>query len=131
MTRRSFIPLTFTSAVSCCCHGLLAGLLFFLLGLTAAGQVRINEIVASNRDTLNDSDGDSSDWIEIHNTGSQLNLGGYTLTDDPEDPGKWAFPRGRFLGANRFLVVFASGKDRAALRGQLHTNFSLLSLIHI
>ena len=106
-------------------HSCLAVLLVPLLCLPATGQIRINEIVASNRDTLNDSDGDSSDWIEIFNTGSQLNLGGYSLTDDPENPGKWVFPDGKFIGSNRFLVVFASGKDRAALRGQLHTNFSL------
>ena len=125
MTISPLMPLNLMSAVACYRHGLLTGLLVSLFCLPAAGQIRINEIVASNRDTLNDSDGDSSDWIEIFNAGSQINLGGYSLTDDPENPGKWVFPNGKFIGSNRFLVVFASGKDRAALRGQLHTNFSL------
>ena len=121
----SIVPLPLWSAASRFPRQILAGFLLSLLSLPAVGQIRINEIVASNRDTLNDSDGDSSDWIEIFNTGTQLNLGGYSLTDDPEIPGKWVFPDGKFLGAARYLIVFASGKDRAVLRGQLHTNFSL------
>ena len=121
----SIVPLRLWSAASRFPRQILAGFLLSLLSLPAVGQIRINEIVASNRDTLNDSDGDSSDWIEIFNTGTQLNLGGYSLTDDPEIPGKWVFPDGKFLGAARYLIVFASGKDRAVLRGQLHTNFSL------
>ncbi len=96
-----------------------------LTALPAAGQLVINEIVANNKNTLDDTDGESSDWIEIRNTGSQLNLGGYSLTDDPALPGKWVFPGGQFLGPNSYLVVFASGKDRAVLGQQLHTNFSL------
>ena len=93
--------------------------------LSAQGNPRINELVANNKTTLDDVDGDSSDWIEIYNPGPQLNLGGYSLTDDPSLPGKWTFPGGQFLGSNAYLVVFASGKDRAALGQQLHTNFSL------
>ena len=33
--------------------------------------VRINEAVASNGGTAEDSDGDSSDWIELFNDGSE------------------------------------------------------------
>ena len=106
MTIPPLMPLHLMSAVVGCRQGLLTGLLVSLLCLPAAGQIRINEIVASNRDTLNDSDGDSSDWIEIFNAGSQLNLGGYSLTDDPETPGKWVFPNGKFIGANRTLYGF-------------------------
>ena len=98
-----------------------------MISLPAAGQLVINEIVANNKNTIDDVDGESSDWIEILNTGSQLNLGGYSLTDDPSVPGKWSFPGGQFLGPNSYLVVFASGKDRAVLGQQLHTNFSLES----
>ncbi len=99
---------------------------FFLLAcLPATGQLVISEIVANNKNTIDDVDGESSDWIEILNTGPQINLGGYSLTDDPAVPGKWVFPGGQFLGSNSYLIVFASGKDRAALRQQLHTNFSL------
>ncbi len=57
-------------------HSCLAVLLVPLLCLPATGQIRINEIVASNRGTLNDSDGDSSDWIEIFNSGGALAPGG-------------------------------------------------------
>ena len=60
-----------------------------LTSLPTTGQLVINEIVANNKNTIDDVDGESSDWIEILNTGSQLNLGGYSLTDDPAVPGKW------------------------------------------
>ena len=95
------------------------------LPLATQGSPRLNEIVANNKSTLDDVDGDSSDWIEIYNPGPQINLGGYSLTDDPALPGKWTFPGGQFLASNAYLVVFASGKDRSTLGQQLHTNFSL------
>ncbi|MEN6429100.1 MAG: chitobiase/beta-hexosaminidase C-terminal domain-containing protein, partial [Phycisphaerales bacterium] len=91
----------------------------------------INEFVASNGSAaplgageLLDSDGDSSDWIELYNPTQQaFDLGGWYLTDDANDLARWRFPAGTTISANGYLVVFASGKDRTA--GQLHTNFRL------
>jgi hypothetical protein len=93
-----------------------------------AGQdgVRINEILAVNEDGKLDSDGDPSDWIEIFNAGAQaVDLTGYTLTDDLAVPAKWKLPAGTSLGAGGYLLVFASGKDRAVAGEELHTSFGL------
>ncbi len=83
----------------------------------------ITEIVASNSDGLLDEDGDSSDWVEIYNPMlSPIDLTGWSLTDDPTDKDKWVFP-GVILDPDEFLVVFASGKDRAVAGQELHANF--------
>jgi hypothetical protein len=85
----------------------------------------ITEFQASNRGTISDEDGDSSDWIEIHNPGSvDVNLGGWYLTDDPLVPTKWQFPSTR-IEAGGYLVVFASDKNRATFGEELHTNFKI------
>jgi hypothetical protein len=103
----------------------------FLLGIVLAGGVLaqstvvITEFLASNSQGLADADGDRPDWIEIQNTGAgPVNLLGWTLTDDPANPTKWRFPATN-LNAGGFLVVFASGKDRAVAGAPLHANFSL------
>ena len=73
---------------------------------------------------LLDADGDSSDWIELHNpTAGPFDLGGWYLTDDANEPAKWRFPSPTVLAPDGFLVVFASGKNRTT--GQLHTSFKL------
>ena len=85
----------------------------------------ISEFVASNEDGLLDEDGDSSDWIEIYNAGSNAtNLAGFYLTDDAQEFTKWAFPS-RSIEPGEFLVVFASDKNRTNAEGLLHTNFKL------
>src|SRR5439155_27216659 len=72
-----------------------------------------------------DQDNDHSDWIEIRNTdATAVNLGGWSLTDDAANLTKWQFPS-MSLAGNGYLVVFASGKNRAVAGQQLHTNFSL------
>jgi len=89
-------------------------------------ELRINEVVALNRATLADEDGDYCDWIEICNPGDEgVNMAGFGLTDDPDDPYRWVFP-GVILEPGGFLVVFASGKDRRDPGGRnLHTNFKI------
>ena len=85
----------------------------------------ISEVQASNATTLVDADGDSSDWLELYNSGpSSVDLGGYHLTDDPADLSKWTFPAVT-IQPGGFLVVFASSKDRDPVSGELHTNFRL------
>lgn len=87
-------------------------LLTVVAGIGPPADVVLNEVCASNVDVLYDEDGDTPDWIEIHNpTDTPVNLGGYTLSDDeaPMDP--WAFPP-YLLQPDDYLLVFASGKDR-------------------
>ena len=74
-------------------------------------MVSINEIMTSNKSTLFDFQGDSPDWIEmINESDTVINLEGYGLSDDPNEPVKWIFPHCE-IQPGEFLVVFASGKD--------------------
>lgn len=104
---------------------LVLGVIGVRLAVLADADVYINEFMAANGKTLKDSNGDYSDWIEIYNAGpDSVNLGGWTLTDTPNNLTKWAFPSTN-LAANSYLVVFASGKNRAVTGAELHTNFAL------
>jgi CotH kinase protein/Chitobiase/beta-hexosaminidase C-terminal domain/Lamin Tail Domain len=100
---------------------LYAALLWTGIALPAAGQVVINEYVSSNVDSLLDETGKTPDWIELWNSGSSVvNLAGWGLSDDPNDPFQWVFPD-RFLQPNEYLIVFASGLDRRVQHNQLTT----------
>ncbi|MCH2064115.1 MAG: lamin tail domain-containing protein [Roseibacillus sp.] len=91
----------------------------------ASARLYITEFLAENSDGLRDSDGDSSDWIELFNSGPvAVNLGGYFLTDDESALTKWPIPSVQ-LDAGQFLLVFASEKDRRVVGQELHTNFKL------
>jgi len=93
----------------------------------ATQPLAISEIVAENDAGLVDEDGERVDWIEIQNlSAAAVQLANYCLTDDPDDLNKWSFPD-HLLAPGAFLVVFASGKDRAAAATALHTNFRLSS----
>ena len=94
-------------------------------GAAAAPSVVISEIMASNSSTLADEDGDYSDWIELYNSSTNIvNLGGWYLADRATNLTHWQFPATN-LGPSRFLVVFASNKDRRVAGAPLHTNFKL------
>ncbi|MGC3959732.1 MAG: lamin tail domain-containing protein [Verrucomicrobiota bacterium] len=93
--------------------------------LPAVAQPIISEFMAQNNTVLADEDGAFSDWIEIYNPGpGATNLNGFYLTDDASNLTKWRFPV-QSLAAGGYLVVFASGKNRAVPGTQLHTSFSL------
>lgn len=91
--------------------------------------VVISEFVASNQAWIEDGDGNSSDWIEIHNAGQDaVDLAGYRLTDSFDDLKKrWSLPQ-VILQPDEYLVVFVSGQESADYvdaQGNVHANFSL------
>jgi len=87
--------------------------------------LQINEFLASNETGLEDGNGSRADWIEIFNPNSQaINLAGYHLTDTADDLKLWTFPTVN-IGANDYLIVFASGDDEIDAEGNPHTNFRL------
>jgi spore coat protein CotH len=88
-------------------------------------QPSLSEFMAQNDTVLADEDGAFSDWIEIYNPGPGVtNLNGFYLTDDASNLAKWKLPA-QSIPAGGYLVVFASGKNRAVAGTQLHTSFSL------
>ena len=93
------------------------------ISVPESGPLCIRELMASNGKTLEDMDGDYSDWIEIRNgSDSPVRLRGWSLATGMGSLQKWAFPDVT-LDAGAYLVVFASGKDRTD--AELHTNFKL------
>lgn len=90
-----------------------------------ASHLIISEFMANDNSTLADEDGEFSGWIEIHNpTAQAIALDGCFLTDDPQTLTRWAFPSTNLAGG-AYLVVFASGQDRARAGAPLHTDFRL------
>jgi len=105
-----------------CALGFVASL---LVGSVVAQDVVIHEVLAINDEGLADEDGDRSDWFELRNvSGVTLDLDGWFASDDSLDLTKWRFPA-RTLVPGELLLVFASGKSRAPVIGDLHTSFRL------
>lgn len=85
----------------------------------------INEVLADNNGGLSDEDGEYTDWIEIYNYGEEeINLKGYGITTDLEEPFYWTFPDINIYPKS-FIIVRASGKDRKDNLKFLHTNFKI------
>jgi hypothetical protein len=104
---------------------LLLPLLFFIipLKLISAENLIISEFMAVNGHSLQDEDKEFCDWIELQNTGeTSINLKGYFLTDNSQNLTKWKFPDVK-LDAGKFLIVFASEKNRMDPAKNLHTSF--------
>jgi len=104
-------------------------LLLTFLGMSLPDQlmaeVYINEVCSVNKNTISDEYGESSDWIELYNTGNEpINLAGWFISDKLDDNYKWQFPNVS-IAQNGYLLVFASGRD--LLDKNLHTNFKLSS----
>lgn len=105
-----------------------------LLGMAASADegfssVYLNEVYcaagSSSEPTLKDEDGQSQDWIELHNASfNVLHLGGYFLTDSPEELTKWRFPS-LAIAPGKYLLVYASGRARTTSTTRLHAGFRL------
>ncbi|MEM1056985.1 MAG: CotH kinase family protein [Bacteroidota bacterium] len=88
----------------------------------------LNEFLASNATTLADLDlGEYSDWVELHNpTAETVDLSGYHLTDDLDEPTRWRFPDGTLLAPGGYLLVWTDGQETPAPEWiALHAPFRL------
>jgi hypothetical protein len=95
-----------------------------------AQTVHLNELVSSNSTTINDEDGDSPDWIEIHNASNEpIDLLDYGLSDDNENPYKWKFPSIQ-IAPDSYSIIFASNKDRSDLIKSWDAIFDIGDLWH-
>lgn len=106
-------------------HISILAVIFLAANFPLSAQPVISEFMAQNDTVLVDEDGTFADWIEIYNPGpGSLNLDGYYLTDDAGNLTKWRFPS-QVVASGGYIVVFASGKNRAVSGSELHTSFSL------
>lgn len=104
---------------------LLLVLTLCLMGNMLSAQILINEISAANMSGLVDGDGDREDWVELYNpNAAPINIGGWFLSDNPNNPQKWVIPLGQNIPAGGYKIVFCSGKDKVAAP-YLHTNFKI------
>ena len=85
-------------------------------------QVCINEILASNRTVYADPDyGEYCDWIELYNnTGHNIDISGYYLSDDTNNLVKWQIPQGTVISAYWYILVYADERGHG-----MHSNFRL------
>ncbi len=101
---------------------------FALLIMTTCilhAQVVINEFSAANHDTHADNYGEYEDWIELYNTGNAtVDLSGYHLSDNTNNPSKWALPNGTNINANDYLLIWCSNRDEISYNN-LHADFKI------
>jgi hypothetical protein len=84
--------------------------------------VRLNEILADNVSSVRNGP-DTPDYIELLNsTAAEVDLGGWSLTDDLSFPTRFGLPAGTILPAGGYLVVWCD--DNTAAPG-IHAGFSL------
>jgi hypothetical protein len=96
---------------------------FFAIS-TASAQVVINEFSAANKSQWADATGANEDWIELYNAGaSTVNLAGYHLSDNRQDPTKWAIPAGVSINAGTQDAFSCVRAKMGLISGQYHTNF--------
>lgn len=105
--------------------------LIFVLcfGTSIYSQIKFNEYSCANISTLTDASGNTPDWFELYNSSlTNKNIGGYYVSNDPTNLGKWQFPINTTILADSFLVVYASGLDTVitGTPNEYHTNFNLL-----
>ncbi len=91
-------------------------------GLGPEFNLRLNEFMADNDTTVADEMGEYDDWLEVFNAGDEpVGLAGLFLSDNLENPAKWALPE-LVLEAGGFLLVWC---DEDLDQGPLHASFKL------
>lgn len=90
-------------------------------------ELYINELMGANQNDITDEFDEFEDWVEIYNPNNyEVDLGGYYLSDNPENPMKWMVPDNvpdeTTIPPNSWLLLWA---DEDGIQGPLHMSFRL------
>ncbi len=92
--------------------------------ISISSDLVINEFMADNENTIADQDGEFDDWIELYNNSDQeIELEGFSLSDDAAEPQMWLFPDTSIL-AGDYLIIWA---DKDEEQEGLHAELKLSS----
>jgi len=96
--------------------------LTIMSAMPAKAQITINEVLASNGSTNTDPDyGTNADWIELYNAGqTDVNLGGWSVTDNLDKPYKYILPDSISIKAGEYMLIWCDGVGTG-----LHPGFKL------
>ncbi len=79
-----------------------------MMASTASAQLRINEVCSSNGQSVLTPEGESPDWIELLNDGSEpVMLSSYYLSDDDDEPAMWQLPA-EVLAPGAYIVFHSA-----------------------
>lgn len=88
-------------------------------------SVVINEVMPLNKGLIQAGDGGFSGFIELYNASDEaVDLEGFGLSDDPQEPFRWIFPAMR-IEPSGYITIWTSGKDRQVDEKSAHANFRL------
>lgn len=88
--------------------------------------VIISEVMASNDKISVGAQGIFCDYLELHNTSSNMvDLSGYGLSDSVKRPRQWQFPEGTVIAPGEYKVIYLDGRTDLTTQTELHTNFKL------
>lgn len=91
--------------------------------LSYVGKLFINEVVASNKSGAADEGGAFPDWFELYNhSAADINLGGFFVSDDPDDLTRTALDASLTIKAGGVLLLWADGDIEQSV---LHMPFKL------
>lgn len=89
-------------------------------------DLRINEFMANNTQTVTDSFGEYDDWIEIYNSGTTaVSLQNLYLTDKIDQPTQYQITQSITIPAKGFVLVWADSDVDQNRATEIHTNFGL------
>jgi len=92
-------------------------------GFVVGARVVINEIMSNNAGFILDPQGEADDWIELVNRSKNtVDLEGWGLSDDPQEPARWRFPAGVMIQPGEHLLVWIDDDEGD---GPLHASFKL------
>lgn len=77
--------------------------------------LRISEVMSANCSYLADSNGKTSDWVELYNaSGQKLSLLGYALTDNASYPDKYPLPDITLAAGEYCVLILSDDADIAS-----------------
>ena len=96
---------------------------------THAAGVIISEVLSGVSRTV-DTEGEGKDWVELYNNSTKtIDLSGWGLSDEADQPRKWQFAEGATILPGQYLVVYAMGEDRQSVSsGKYFAGFSISQL---